>query len=666
DIFYNIADIDPLANYNIQASLDGPIPLTGGKVTFYSTARYYSTDGWLYGEKRFVPQPYRIAVEDTLIPGEIDTVYSSAGDYTPVSMNYLKKFSAQTKLTFRISPSLKLNLIALGSKVDYRDYSHMWRFNPEGDVRKFERSYSVSSVLTHTLSPSTFYTLNISNFYKQFREFLYENPYDYRYVSPDSLYEGPNSLHNDGTNMHHFKRNTGTLVAKIDFVSQFTPVHQFKAGIEAKMHKLSLDEFYIQKKQDSSGAYVQPFEPDVLSTSTLSHDSYNRRPVEFSAYIQDKIEFQNMIINAGLRFDYFNSRAEVLADPQDPNIYQPFKIEHDSLSFEERERIWYSDATAKYQLSPRFGIAYPITDRGVIHFSYGHFLQIPPFQYLYVKPGYKVPQTSGIHGVYGNPDLKAQKTVMYELGLQQQFLKNVVMDVTGFYRDVRNWVATSPQIETAIPGVNYIKYINRDYANVRGITLSLNKRLSNFYSFNIQYTFQIAEGSNSDPNDEFIARKNNEEPRKQIIPLDWDQTHTLNGSVIIGTKSWGVSLIGRYGSGYPYSPLIGTTSRQGRNLSTGLRANSRRKPGNYTFDLQIYKNLYVAPLELSLFAKVFNLFDRKNEVDVFQDTGRAGYTLQMKNIAVDSGMNNTLKEFFNRPDFFGPPREIQMGIEINF
>jgi len=664
--FYNIDDINPLANRNLQASLDGPVPFTNNKLTFYSTVRYYNTDGWLYGQRRFVPKPYPIIIPNPEKQGEMDTTYSSVGDSGAVPMNCLKKLTAQAKLTYHISPSLRLSIGALGSQIDYRDYNHIWRFNPDGDVRKFNRGYNLSFLLTHTLSSRTFYTINISNFYKEFREYLYKNPFDTRYVSPDSLYEGPNSFNNDGTNMHHFNRSTSTLVEKFDFTSQVTPVHQIKAGEEVRIHKLFLDEFYIQKKQDPSGAYIQPFQPTVLDISTLSHNLYNRKPIEFSAYVQDKIEFKSMIVNVGLRFDYFDARAKVLADPQDPNIYQPFKVEHDSLSFKEREKIWYKNVKAKYQLSPRFGIAYPITDRGVIHFSYGHFLQIPSFEYLYANPGYKVPQSSGIHGVYGNADLEPQRTVMYELGLQQQILEDIGVDITGFYRDVRNWVTTSPQIETAIPGVDYIKYINRDYANVRGITLSLNKRRTGFYSFDVQYTFQVAEGSNSDPNDEFIAMQNNEEPRREIVPLNWDQTHTLNVSIILGTRNWGLSLVGRYGSGYPYSPIIGRTSRQGRNLSTGLRTNSRRKPSTSTFDLRAYKNFYVGPLKVTFFTNVFNLFDRKNEVGVFQDTGRAGYTLQMKNIAPDSRMHNTLKEFFTRPDYYGAPRRVQVGVEVNF
>ncbi len=97
----------------------------------------------------------------------------------------------------------------------------------------------------------------------------------------------------------------------------------------------------------------------------------------------------------------------------------------------------------KMQFSPRLGIAYPITDRGVIHFSYGHFFQLPEFQYLYTNPDFKLSPGGG-YGVFGNADLYPQKTVMYEIGLQQQITQDLGVDATLFYRDVRDWVGTSP------------------------------------------------------------------------------------------------------------------------------------------------------------------------------------------------------------------------------
>jgi hypothetical protein len=662
DIFFNIDDVNPFASYNLQASLDGPVPFSQN-LNFFSTFRYYSTDGWLYGQNKFLPS------------GE-------SGDNKPVAMNFYNKLSAQTKVAAKITPLLKLSIGALGSKVHFRDYNHNFKWNPLGDVEKYDDGYNISLNLTHSLSERAFYTFNLSNYYKRFKEYLYKNPFDSRYIHPDSLIVPSYAFHDMGTNLHRFNRNTNTWVGKFDFTAQLNPLHQIKIGLEGRLHKLFLDDYNLVAKRDEFGLEIVPFEPEILETNTPNHNSYTNRPVEFSFYVQDKIEYKSMIVNVGLRFDYFNSRGEILADPTDPNIYSPFKPENqyfdimlpDSLlkqpenlkTVADRRKYWYKDASPKYQLSPRLGIAYPITERGKIHFSYGHFLQIPNFLYLYANPEFKVPAGTAIHGPYGNPNLKPQRTVMYEIGLQQQLTEEMAVDVTGFYRDVRNWVTTSVPIETFIPGVAYSKYINKDYANVRGVTVSVVMRPVNYYSFNLDYTYQVAEGSNSDPNEEFYAMQSLAEPTKMIIPLDWDQPHTLNTAFVYASPWGGFSLLGRYGAGFPYSPIISTASRQGQNLTTGLRKNSRRKPASLTFDLKLHKNFQIGGMRAILFANVFNLFDRLNEIDVFGDTGRAGNTLQGKNVSETEGARvNTVEEYLVFPQYYSAPREIQVGLEID-
>ena len=255
---------------------------------------------------------------------------------------------------------------------------------------------------------------------------------------------------------------------------------------------------------------------------------------------------------------------------------------------------------------------------------------------------------------------------MYEFGLQQQIFDDLSFDITAFYRDVRDWITAGPPIETAIAGVSYTSFINRDYSNVRGVALTIHKRLANYYSLDLAYTFQEAEGTNSGEEEEFFSFRDSKEPTKALSPLDWDQRHTVNLSLLVAQRSWGVGLIGRYGSGLPYSPTIVQATRIGQNVFSGLRKNSRRKPDFLTFDLRLFKKLPIAGTEFTLFANVYNLFDRRNEVDVFTDTGRADQTLEAINITREDVGNNTLTEFFTRPDFYSEPREVQLGIEFSF
>jgi hypothetical protein len=188
------------------------------------------------------------------------------------------------------------------------------------------------------------------------------------------------------------------------------------------------------------------------------------------------------------------------------------------------------------------------------------------------------------------------------------------------------------------------------------------------WSLNLSYTFQVAEGINSNPDDELAAQRDNSEPARTLTPLDWDQTHTLNATLGFGETDWGAYLIGRYGSGLPYTPAINQAEAQGQDVARIVTNNSRRRPENYTVDLRLFKNFSLAPVNLSIFLKVFNLFDRRNEIDVYSETGRASATVETLGIGTVSsaGRVNPVEAYLTRPDFYSEPREIQFGVELNF
>ena len=380
--------------------------------------------------------------------------------------------------------------------------------------------------------------------------------------------------------------------------------------------------------------------------------------------MQDKIEYDDVIINVGLRLDYFDSQGQVIVDPRDPNINVPLRPEMRDLSLAEREPFYYKDAEAKWQLSPRLGIAYPISATGVLRFSYGHFLQIPSFQFLFQNGRFGVPETGQSYGPYGNPDLEPQKTIMYEIGFKQEFAEDFYLDITTFYRDIRDWITAGPLQETR-NGVTYSVYTNQDYSNVRGITLNFNKRFSNNYSFDINYTYQVAEGTNSQPDDLFNNLINNQEPRLFLIPLDWDQTHLANFNIYVGDVDWGVSALARYGTGLPYTPAI-TQYTADRGLSSGLQTNSRRRPLQFSLDLRLHKDFELFGYNLTTFLNVFNLLDNKIVVNVFGDTGKADFTTEAQNVGESPDRPNTVEEHLNRPWHYGAPRLVQLGFELQF
>lgn len=649
NVFANIEDINPVANHNLQASLSGPIPFTDKKVSFFVNARYDYDDGWLYGYRKFTP-----------------TGDSADGEAVP--MNWSKRLIGQGNIAYVANSNFKFNFEFLYSKEDFQDYNedadHEYKYNPDGEVNKFFDNFTGTFTITHTLSSSSFYTLKGSVFNREFNEYLYENPLDSRYLHPDSLNRESNfEFRKKGTNLHRFYRLTNTAVGKFDFTSQASENHLVKLGVETKFHTLEVDDYNLQPKRDASGAPIEPFVPDIPTETAHNRNIYSKSPFEVSAYMQDKIEFENVIINLGFRLDYLDSKGKVLVDMTDPNIYLPLRSELQNLSIEEREPYFYKDATVKWQLSPRFGIAYPISASGVVHFSYGHFLQVPTFQYLFNRAAYKVPLSGTPGDVYGNPDLEPQKTIQYEIGFRHEFFDLFVIDITSFYKDVRDWITSSAAFET-MNGVPYAIYINKDYANIKGIALNLKKQYSDNYQFDINYTYQVAEGSNSRPEEEFEAQRSEKEPSLFLVPLDWDQRHLLNASLFIGSDTWGGSLIARYGTGLPYSPSI-TQVTSDRGISSGLERNSRRRPLQFSLDLRLHKTFDLIGVNLTAFLQIFNLLDNDVVQHVFGDSGKPDFTTEGNNVGEAPDAVNTVEEYLVRPWYYGEPRRIQFGIDIS-
>ncbi len=654
--FLNIDELNPIAIHNIEATLGGPFPIFGEKSSFYATARRYYNEGYLFGERIFNPSDSCDFSKDD--PDEWNIGATGDSEMVPMASNLENSFYG--KLTYRLSHENKFNYTFTWKNREFKEYDHTFEYNPDGDYKRFDKSYTHVLSWNHLFSANTFSEFKFANSFRDYRYYVYEDSLDVEYVDPQRLEDASNyAFRTGGTSMYHFMRNTTSWIGKFDLTSQIAKAHLMKLGAELRKHKLFLHEFEIIPKKDIAGNEIHPFEPYIPPINFTSHNKYTNHPLEAALYIQDKIEFVNMIANIGVRFDYFDPNWKIPTDPRDPNPNDPLRP--DTLNPYDPEspiRVtgepWFKDAEPRMQISPRIGIAYPISDMGVLHGSYGHFFQIPPFEYIYTDPEFEV-YAAELETRMGNADLEPQKTVIYEIGLQQQLTNDVSLDVTGFFKNIRNLLGIRVY-ETYI-GSKYAQYINKDYGNVRGVTITLEGRYSEFLYASIDYTYQDAEGNSSDPNAVFWDAKANREPEKLLVPLDWDQTHTINGSATIGyPEKWGVSLIGRYGTGFPYTPTY-----EGIRVA---RENCERKPVRYNVDLRTYYNFKLSELNLQLFLNIYNLTDRKNEVDVYTDTGKAGYTI-ISSPGVVRGIN-TLEEYLIRPNYYSAPRQIIMGVSVEF
>jgi len=400
----------------------------------------------------------------------------------------------------------------------------------------------------------------------------------------------------------YHNRVSASYILKADLTSKKWKGHKFKTGIQAIYNDLD-EELRIYPAQlrlidvNSDGevdSYVRGLSVNVF---------HNFNP-EASYYIQDKWEYQGMVVNAGLRVDFFspgnNTEIKIKSSEINPNVEK-----------------------YKFQISPRLGFAFPITDKDKFHFHYGRFTQWPSRSYLF--------QTQDLIGwgsILGNPNLNEELTVSYQAGVSHQFTETVVGHFVVFTKDIFGLISSTRVFDESL-GIQGYRYINRTYASSRGLEISLQKRLSKYIGGEISYTYSFADGVASDANFGVTAEGLTHLPTQEL-PLDWDQRHTLNITLRIQDQNkWGATVVYSYGSGLPWTPVDRFARRQ-----DPLWENSRRLPPTHVINIQGRKKFKIYGQELTLFFEGRNLLDE----DVLIPGGTApGAWPGMVNAYMDGG-----------------------------
>jgi outer membrane receptor for ferrienterochelin and colicin len=264
--------------------------------------------------------------------------------------------------------------------------------------------------------------------------------------------------------------------------------------------------------------------------------------------------------------------------------------------------------------------------------------------------------------VMGNPLVKPQKTIQYEAGLWQQLNPHMSCEVAVFYRDIYD-LLSAVTVET-FNAIHYGLYSNKDYGNARGLELKYDY-LAGEFSASVNYTLQYTRGNANSPTYTFTREGSKLDPVNVLIPMDWDQRHTLNASLAYAHKEFGGSITGHFDSGTPYGWVPLATSQQA--LVTP-QPNDATRPTLFSVDLNAYVNLWsFGPARTRLTLLVYNLFDALNEVAVNTTTGRANQQILLPtDIAKYTSNFSTIYDWINDPNSFTNPRSIKVGFEVMF
>ncbi len=687
-IYPHISQFDPIAISNYEGSLYGP--LLKDQLFFSVNAKIHKSDGWIFGEQKFLPNAVAYYNEDyELVIHDSTTML---GDQQWKSMNSREQIYFQGKLQYRLSNSSHLTYSYYYDDEELRDFEngdHLFYYNPSGLAPTQITGITNIVQLQKQLSLNSYFDIAYSSSDRSYMRRLSSksaNSDSTTYVHSYYLDRFAYQFHVGGTENDHYRRESSSNYLKFNFTSQINTHHQLKTGFDWKRNRIWIRDFEIRPSQgdyyvdfsvDVPTAFSPYIHPTINPTSLLYSSLSQNNPVEISSFLQDKIEYDELVMNIGVRWDYFEPDGVILSDPTDPDIYNPIRPDNiyfdldgsgyqnpdePLVSIDQRKEYWYSAATAKQMISPRIGISFPISDQGVFHFSYGHFFQIPNYEHLYRNPEFQFGGRTGNVGIIGNADLNPEKTIAGEIGLQQQLTPNVALDLTIFLKDIRDLTGTrAEEINVFGNFARYSRLMNSDFGVVKGMTLVLNQRNLKGWFANLDYTFQIVEGTASDPDAFRNAVAGGAEPEIQINPLDWDQRHTINARLGFNSSDgYGLIALGRYGSGLPYTPRLSEDI-------TSLLTNSEIKPTTFNLDLHGYWQVPWHRFTPEIFIKVKNVLDRKNELVVFNDTGRAGFTndidrVETNNIATPI---NSVKKYFLNPGYYSEPRKIEMGFRIN-
>lgn len=461
------------------------------------------------------------------------------------------------------------------------------------------------------------------------------------------------------------------------------------------------------RAQSARGAGINNYGYDEFGREVDDGPDGPKEPVTGAIYVNDKIEFENIIVNGGLRLNYYDSDSwtpENLKRPPYENSISQILV-GDTTSSTGAQGL--QEVDADWVLEPRLGMSFPIGDRTVFHLQYGQFSQLPDMANVYEGRGAMARVFSGGNFI-NDPfawDVDPIRTTQYEIGFGHQFAEFAAFDLTAYYRRTDDQIRIT-RVETA-PGAQaaaYNLYENGDFSITRGVELNVQTRRFGGVKGIFNYALADAKGTNTNPTSQLSAIENEVPTPSMVQPLGFQQRHT--GSVVLDYRSgsdqprwardWGVNMLFRFSSGHPFTRSTGGIGQRSvdqgpllvdsdpRNRSPLEPINSSSTPWTNQLDLRLSKGFDLGPASAQAYIYVQNLLNRANVLNVYNRTGSAEQDGFLSNPSLSEDfVANQGPEFVeyyqqinldNRSHYreswgqelLGEPRQVRIGISVTY
>ena len=514
-------------SYEIEGNLSGPIPGLGKKGGFFLTARYHN-------------------LRTSALPFDLD-----------------KRISGTLKLNYDFNNDQRLTLYGQlddgGKLFNFVN----WKFNPkwlyfmEGAPRYKDLGIIAYAKWTHTLSPKTFYEVQLSQSNKT-------NWIGY----PDDNNDGYCDINEKGdfikfSSREEYLRYVGGVI-KTETVKGETVSYIDRVTVDGYLGNFlnenpnailghrdpnrsffysAIDQTYMENKVNfyGTGGLYRPRYPaplysqttrnvttlkaDLTSQVTFNHQI--KTGAQFRMHYIDVNHLQAELGGRGNRYPMEAFHADMHTfRPKEAAIYFQDRIEYggmivnigarvdgydnDTRRFKNDFHPWdyFTDVTGtitelapsrgervgwNWYFSPRLGVSHPISNRMAMHYSFGKFVQYPNFASLY--------QDYNFTNYAASPQMESvwpnqdpMRSTAYEIGLQWALFADIAMDAVVYYRDVENYSNLTWNL-TPYAGQGVLFRSSWGIADSRGIEVTLEKRRTGWFSGRVAYAYSYIKAS---------------------------------------------------------------------------------------------------------------------------------------------------------------------------